>query len=258
MSSTHDAYGRIEQLFGNVSNRTRLIVFGLIIAAQFALIVNSSWRATPDSALYLGLGESIAAGNGYTFNGEPHTFVPPGYPLLVAATRLPSHDNFLNYRVLMALIGFLTAVMGYVFYRRLCGPNTALFLGGLFGVNHVLLYNSTLTLSDAPFALFTLFAVTALVVTAEKKFPLHLVIAAALLTGLPALIRINGLGIPIAGGFFVFCSMRDSSLLRRFIYCALFVLIALAPTLRRLYGRISLFLLCVFVPLWLHFLFRPR
>ena len=44
---------------------------------------------TPDAALYAMLADNLAAGEGYTLWGAPHTHVPPGYPALLAAVRVP-------------------------------------------------------------------------------------------------------------------------------------------------------------------------
>src|SRR5208337_3814460 len=109
----------------------RAFVLFLLVGLSFCLIVNSSWHATPDSALYLELGESMARGNGYQFNGEPHTYVPPGYPVLVAISAYCFSANFLTYRILMAVIGLLTAGTGYLLVMRLCGRDAALLIGGL-------------------------------------------------------------------------------------------------------------------------------
>ncbi len=43
------------------------------------------WQMDPDGGLYLMLGENLARGEGYTLFGEPHAFVPPGFPLFLAA-----------------------------------------------------------------------------------------------------------------------------------------------------------------------------
>jgi len=117
----------------------RVVALAALAVLSFGLVINSSWKATPDSALYLELGESLAHGRGYMFNGEPHTYVPPGFPALVAASSWIFGDGFLTYRILMAIMGLLAAGAGYLLIRRLCGPDVGLLVGGLFAVNHDLL-----------------------------------------------------------------------------------------------------------------------
>ena len=73
-----------EELSGAYSFK-RLLILLSAVTLIFALTINSSWKATPDSALYLELGESIASGKGYVYNEAPHTYVPPGFPLILSA-----------------------------------------------------------------------------------------------------------------------------------------------------------------------------
>ncbi len=196
---------------------------------MYALVINGSWTATPDSALYLSLGESLARGGGFVFNGEPHTFVPPGYPFMLAVAAKLWGANFITYRALAAVTGFLTGVLGYLLIRRICGRDTALAVGGVFALNHVLLHNSTLTLADAPFALWTMIALHATVTSGRMKPGIPAVLIAGLTFGLLPLIRINGLGAPIAAAVFLFSAWSDRPGKRRIIWIALFLLIAFAP-----------------------------
>ncbi len=222
-------FTEIGRVVKGLGTRRRMWVLGVVAVLGFCLIINSSWRATPDSALYLGLGESLASDRGYVFNGDFHTFVPPGYPLIVAGAAYLLGDNFLTYRILMALLGLLTAGFGYLFITRLCGPDTAFLAGGLFAVNHVLLHNSTLTLSDVPFALFALVALNAVLSASCSKNRAAWVILAGLLTGLLPIIRVNGLGVAPAAAFFLFCSWKDMRPAKRCLWIGIFLVLACAP-----------------------------
>ncbi len=198
-------------------------------ALSFCLIINSSWNATPDSALYLALGESLASGNGYVFNGEPHTFVPPGFPALIAGTAWLLGPHFLSYRVLMALTGLLTAWVGYLFVLRLCGRDTALMVGGAFAVNHALVSNCTFILSDVPFALFTLIALHAVLSAARSDRVKTWTVIAGLAVGILPVVRINGMGIPPVAAFFLFCTWKNLAWQRRVLCIGLFLLTAFLP-----------------------------
>jgi hypothetical protein len=223
------SFADVAQALQGIHSSPRLVAAGLLSAACFCLTVNSSWNATPDGALYLALGESLARGKGYLFNGEPHTFVPPGYPLLVAGAARLFGDGFGVCRAFAALMGFLAAGAAYVFLRKGWGRDTALALGGLFAVNHVLLHNATMTLADVPFAFFTFVALTALLFAANRPDQLFPVTAAGLLTGALPLIRVNGLGVPVAAAFFLYSSSRGTSPIRRVRLLALFLVPAFAP-----------------------------
>ena len=59
-----------------------------VLAVGYVVCVNDKWFPTPDSALYAGLGRSLAEGNGYVFNGVPDNTVTPGLPLVIAAARV--------------------------------------------------------------------------------------------------------------------------------------------------------------------------
>jgi len=214
----------------------RVVALAALAVLSFGLVINSSWKATPDSALYLELGESLAHGRGYMFNGEPHTYVPPGFPALVAASSWIFGDGFLTYRILMAIMGLLAAGAGYLLIRRLCGPDVGLLVGGLFAVNHDLLYNTTFTTADVPFALFTLVGLNAVLSAATASARISWSIAAGLLIGLPSLIRVNGWGVAPAAAIFLWYVWGDLEKPRRLGMIALFlVLAALAPLSWELY-----------------------
>jgi len=223
------AFHALEEAILGFYTRRRLLAVAAVSVLGFCLVVNSSWTATPDSALYLALGESLARGEGYVFNGELHSFVPPGYPLILAAAARLFGPVFLTYRILMALMGLFTAGAAYLFLRRMCGQDTALLAGGLFAVNHVLLHYSTLTLADVPFALFTLIALNVVLSASGQKRRVAWVAVAGFLTGILPLIRINGLGVAPAAAICFLFSWKEMKWLPRIGLVGLFLLLAFAP-----------------------------
>lgn len=60
----------------------RAVFVGLFLLYIFSF--NGIWRVGMDSALYRGLGHSLAIGEGYQFNGKPHDHAYPGLPLIFA------------------------------------------------------------------------------------------------------------------------------------------------------------------------------
>ena len=54
-------------------DRYRWFVLGLIAVIYLAGF-NGQWHVGADSALYVSLGRNLATGEGYTYQGEPHTF----------------------------------------------------------------------------------------------------------------------------------------------------------------------------------------
>ena len=222
-------FSEVGEIVKGIATRRREFILVLIALGQFCLIVNSSWNATPDSALYLSLGESLARGAGYAFNGEPHTLVPPGFPSILAVVARLLGPDFLSYRLLMALMGLLAAGFGYLFVTRLCGRDTAMLVGSVFVLNHALLYNSTLVLADVPYALFTLIALNAALSAAERPDANLWVIIAGLLMGITPLIRINGIALPLSTALFFYYSWMGMSRPKFWLRMLVFLLLAFGP-----------------------------
>ena len=222
-------FTEVGEIVRGIATRRRELVLALIALGQFCLIVNSSWNATPDSALYLSLGESLARGDGYVFNGEPHTFVPLGFPSILAGAARLFGPDFLTYRLLMALTGLLAAGFGFLFVKRLCGRDTAMLVGSVFVLSHSLVYNSTFVLADVPYALFTFIALNAALSAAEgPRINLWMIIA-GLLMGIPPLIRINGIALPLSTALFFYCSWKGLSRPKLLLRILVFLLLALGP-----------------------------
>jgi hypothetical protein len=57
------------------------VAFLLAVGFAYPLTVQSQYSFGQDESVYLGLAESLAAGDGYAFNERPHTVYPPGLPL---------------------------------------------------------------------------------------------------------------------------------------------------------------------------------
>ena len=91
----------------------------LALAGLFVLAVNDHWAVKSDSALYLGLGRSLAEGRGMMFNGRAEWGVPPVVPLLVAGCRLlaGAHDWLPN--LCMTMFGLGVVVFSYLAVRHL-------------------------------------------------------------------------------------------------------------------------------------------
>ena len=151
--------------------------------------------------------------------------------MIVAISAYCFYANFLTYRILMAVIGLLTAVTGYLLIMRLCGRDTALLIGGLFAVNHILLQNSTYTTSDVPFALISLLALHATLSAAYSRRIIFWAVAAGLIMGLPPLFRVNGWGLPPAAAFSLFFVWKDRPSIKRLGCAAVFLFFSLIPTL---------------------------
>lgn len=226
-STYYDYFQELSDATRGLSSLKRELILLCIAVLCFIFIINSSWKASPDSALYLELGESMAHGTGYKFNGEHHTYVPPGYPFLVSVTVKLFGNSFLAFRVMMSIVGIATGFCGYLLILRLLGRDLALVIGGLFAVNNTLLLNSTYTTSDTLFTLFGLLSLISVsAIRSGSTRPCGFTLAGAL-SGIPALVRINGWGLPVSSGLFLFSSMKKSALTKRVSFAFIFVIAAL-------------------------------
>ncbi len=131
-----------------------LPVAGSAIALLYLAGVVNAWWPTPDSALYQGLGRNLIADRGYVFNGQGHTTVTPGLPVLLGLTeRLAGPDALWAKNLLMCLAGLAGLAVAYAALRRMVQPRLAFAAAVATGLCGVYYLHSHLILTDAPFAL---------------------------------------------------------------------------------------------------------
>ena len=123
------------------------------VTTFYLAAVTPLWCVTSDSALYLMLGENLAAGNGYTLFGQPHAFVPPGYPLIVAAFTKVGLGDMLWLNLGMVCMGLLTLWFSRQVIRAHASAKLALVAVLVLALNSVMYRHSVRQLSDVPFML---------------------------------------------------------------------------------------------------------
>ena len=138
--------------------RRRFVAAIVAIPALVVVIhlagVTGHWWPTPDSAVYLGLGRSIALGNGYRFNGEVHRTFAPGLPLMLAGLWRLTGESYWAAHVLMALCGLGALLAAYRSLRRGgAGREMAASAIVATGLSYTWYFTSHRILSDTPFAL---------------------------------------------------------------------------------------------------------
>ncbi len=122
------------------------LFLAVLAAALFLAPGRGYWVVDPDSAAYVGLARSLAAGDGYTFQGEPHAKFPPGFPfylsLAVRVTGRP--DCYAAMRDLVCLAGLATVLLAYGAGLKLLrlGPGRALLLAVTAGTSIFLIQYS--------------------------------------------------------------------------------------------------------------------
>jgi hypothetical protein len=148
------ATGSLDEVAARLVKTRRYAV--VVIVAWFVLGVSSIWLPTPDSALYLMLGRSLAHGHGYALDGQPHAYVPPGYPLFLAALERIGLGSMFCLNLAMGVIGLLSVWMSYRLVGELASRPVAFVVAALLGFNSLLHAMSSLQLSDMPFTLLVL------------------------------------------------------------------------------------------------------
>jgi hypothetical protein len=108
-------------------SRTRhLWAAGLLLAAGLVYVMTARAYFTydHDMATYLGLAASLARGNGYVFDGLPHTTYPPGLPLLLAPLFMTGLRTAHSAQVLVAgtAVAALLATYAYLVQRGATRP----------------------------------------------------------------------------------------------------------------------------------------
>jgi len=132
--------------------RRGVLVTAVLLAGLYLVGLTGRWWPTNDSALYLGLGRSLAAGQGYRFNDAPCTSVAPGLPLALAGLFRIFGEGFRAPNVLMALSGLAAVAMVYLVIARTATPLTAWCVSACTGFSYLFYLNAHRVLTDAPFA----------------------------------------------------------------------------------------------------------
>lgn len=152
-----------------------------------------------DEAYYVGLAQSLASGEGFTFNGQPHAIYPPGFPMLLApaVAWLGLQPRALTLFVVCANLASLGAIAAYLRSRgdaRATLPVLVFFLGS------VAVFDVYTDLrSEGLFVLIAMVVLAAFERLERAPAPLALVIGLGLAAGvaLPA-VRSIGVAFPAA------------------------------------------------------------
>ncbi len=153
-----------------------ILLVGVVLL--YALQLDTRWAIGRDSALYLGLGENIAAGKGMTFNGQSQVGFSPGLPLMWAGIVSAVERCFLTGRAISILMALATIAMGWRLVKPLRDRWLALLATVLVAGNPRIWGQAGHLLTDLPFTCFLTMSLLCLLL-ALRRSP-----AAALLAGL--------------------------------------------------------------------------
>lgn len=128
----------------------KAIVIGVVLF--YLLSFNGLWRFSPDSALYLSIGRSLARGEGYTYQGMTQHLASPGLPYLIAAAmRLSPKNAVAIVDSAMLLMGLTSIYLAWHLFRRLTRPGAAIAASVLLAANFNLYQRCFDILPDIPF-----------------------------------------------------------------------------------------------------------
>jgi hypothetical protein len=95
-----------------------LVVLSIALSTVMAVLLYQRTESYAwDSSVYIGLARSLLERGAYDFNFEPHTFYPPGLPLLLAAIASFSSLDFVVLVRWMAVAGGSALLVSYVLLR---------------------------------------------------------------------------------------------------------------------------------------------
>ncbi len=128
-------------------------VLGWTLAAfvlRLILTLRVEHVISPDGVEYVTLGRNLVAGN---FGAGMSTYFPPLYPLLVGLSSLVFPDAEFAGRFVSVVAGSLLVVPTYELIRRWYGSRVALVGAALVALHPVLVYYSTVVLTEATYTL---------------------------------------------------------------------------------------------------------
>jgi hypothetical protein len=124
----------------------------VIIPVLYLAAFNGQWRVSPDSALYASLGRNLAEGKGYTYQGERHTWVEPGFPYLISGGfRLAGPEQFWPTLLVLTLLSFVALWIFYRLMRLHAGRPTAVVLTAMLALNETFFRYPYHLFTDTPF-----------------------------------------------------------------------------------------------------------
>ncbi len=129
------------------------------IAAMYFLTLNNHWIPSWDSAIYISLAKSLAAGDGYKYMGFSHTKYPFVFPLLLSPIPRFFGDNFLLMRLLIVILGICSIYLVYLLSKQLLDKWLAILIMLLTASSHSLLSICTRIFSEIPYLFFSLISI---------------------------------------------------------------------------------------------------
>ena len=149
----------------------------LISVCVTALVIRLVWAAiihsvpTSDFGYYFGKATGLVQGLGYTSNGKPTAFWPPGYPFFLAAVFRVFGASLFVAKIAGIALWTATTALAYLLGLRLGGRLTAALSGFIVALFPEFIFFANLTASENLFIPMSLGALLALSSTEEFDAP---------------------------------------------------------------------------------------
>ena len=139
-----------ERLLRWIDRKRLWVLAGVVVL--YAVSITARWRVAPDSALSMSLGRSLAEGEGFVYQGEPHKWVEPGLPWVVAASfRMFGEDNYLPLTLFVLACGVAALALAYQLFKLHLGRPGAVVLTTLLAVCETFYRYCYQIVTDMPF-----------------------------------------------------------------------------------------------------------
>jgi beta-galactosidase len=177
------------------SSAILLCILGTGLIVRVAAIALFHPPIFSDQIDYVALGRSLAHGGGYSLDGHPTAFRPPGYPLLLAFSFSLFGESLLPVRAAQACADLLSCFLVYVLGRKLFSERVGLIGAGIFALFPVQILYVPIIMSET---VFTTLLVMYLVLCADGTSSWKQGVLAGIVLGAGALVRPTVLLLPAA------------------------------------------------------------
>ncbi len=210
------------------ADRRRRVAVALIVFAAVVIFYVASipgvFILNPDSALYMGLGRSLAQGKGYAINGESYGKFPPLFPAMLSVVYATVGESFWWLQFVPALCGVVGVVLVFWVLRPRIAWWPALAVAVLTATNMFYESHSLLVVrSDVPYTCFSLAALG----LAERQIRSERVrllawLGVALVVVAAIYVHMNGLAlVPAVAGAALIAKRQRAPVTRRLMAAAL-------------------------------------
>jgi len=170
----------------------------LIFSLLYLLAISTYWNITPDSAMYVMAGESIANGAGYHTRSHRVPLFPPMTSLVFSLCVLLFPQSYFALNVVVAILTLCSLLLAFILFKYELKTHHA-FLIVLMSLGSTALFlQSTLLLSEIIYLFFSLLALVVIRLSSRETKSLRLEILVGITLLAACMTRIVGLALVAA------------------------------------------------------------